>query len=148
MERGGVWLVQALLRALVWWGVFNGAAGLVAAPAWARASLEIHEIAPEALPPEARHTLDRIVRGGPFLYRKDGAVFHNREHRLPRRPRGYYTEYTVPTPGALDRGARRIVAGGVGVGPLEFWYSDNHYRSFRRIRHGPRSGDGFSEGHP
>jgi guanyl-specific ribonuclease Sa len=50
---------------------------------------------------------------------------------LPSRPRGWYREYTVETPGSDDRGARRIVAG--GDPPGEFWYSDDHYRSFRRI---------------
>lgn len=82
------------------------------------------------LPPEAQQTLRLIERGGPFPYRKDGAVFGNYERRLPARPRGHYREYTVPTPGARDRGARRIVAGGDG----ERYYTEDHYRSFRRIR--------------
>ena len=81
------------------------------------------------LPPEARATLALIQKGGPFPYARDGAVFGNREGRLPRRGRGYYHEYTVKTPGARDRGARRIVAGESG----ELYYSDDHYRSFRRI---------------
>src|SRR5512146_2478976 len=63
------------------------------------------------LPPEARHTLRLIDAGGPFPYKRDGVVFGNREHLLPNKPRGYYHEYTVPTPGARNRGARRIVAG-------------------------------------
>lgn len=83
------------------------------------------------LPPEARQTLALIKRGGPFPYRKDGTVFGNRERLLPAKPRGYYREYTVPTPGARDRGARRIVAG--GDPPHEFYYTDDHYQSFRRI---------------
>jgi guanyl-specific ribonuclease Sa len=83
------------------------------------------------LPAEARATLALIERGGPFAHRQDGSVFQNREHRLPSRPRGWYREYTVETPGSDDRGARRIVAG--GDPPGEFWYSDDHYRSFRRI---------------
>jgi guanyl-specific ribonuclease Sa len=37
----------------------------------------------------------------------------------------------VETPGSDDRGARRIVTG--GTPPGEYWYSDDHYRSFRRI---------------
>ena len=81
------------------------------------------------LPPEARQTLQRIRAGGPFAYPQDGRIFHNREKRLPKRSRGYYREYTVNTPGARDRGARRIVAGQAG----EFYYTDDHYRSFRRI---------------
>jgi len=84
---------------------------------------------PEFLPPEAVATLEAIKRGGPFAYDRDGSVFHNREHRLPERPRGYYREYTVETPGAADRGARRIVAG--GDPPEVFYYTNDHYRSFR-----------------
>ena len=86
-------------------------------------------IALDKLPPEARHTVALIKAGGPFPYQRDGAVFHNREGVLPERGRGYYREYTVKTPGAKDRGARRIVAGQGG----EFYYTDDHYRSFRRI---------------
>jgi ribonuclease T1 len=87
------------------------------------------DVRPHELPPEARHTLALIAAGGPFPYAQDAAVFANREGQLPRRERGYYREYTVKTPGARDRGARRIV-GGVGG---EYYYTDDHYRSFRRI---------------
>ncbi|HRP94613.1 MAG TPA: ribonuclease domain-containing protein [Rhodocyclaceae bacterium] len=83
------------------------------------------------LPPEAIETLELILRGGPFPYRKDGSTFHNRERLLPDKPRGYYREYTVPTPGARDRGARRFVTG--GKPPEVFYYTEDHYRSFRRI---------------
>ena len=83
------------------------------------------------LPAEARDTLALIARGGPFAHRQDGSVFQNRERQLPSQPRGYYREYTVETPGSGDRGARRIVTG--GDPPSEYWYSDDHYRSFRRI---------------
>ena len=88
------------------------------------------------LPDEARDTLQRIAHGGPFAHRQDGAIFQNREHRLPPQPTGYYREYTVVTPGAGDRGARRIISGGGIPGerpPLEYFYSDDHYRSFRPI---------------
>jgi guanyl-specific ribonuclease Sa len=85
----------------------------------------------DALPAQARETLRRIRDGGPFPHRQDGGVFRNREGLLPQRPRGWYREYTVETPGSRDRGARRIVAG--GDPPGEFWYTDDHYRSFRRI---------------
>jgi len=81
------------------------------------------------LAPEARETLALIRAGGPFPYARDGAVFGNREWLLPKRARGYYYEYTVKTPGARDRGPRRIVAGQGG----ELFYTDDHYRSFRRI---------------
>ncbi len=83
------------------------------------------------LPPEAHATLRRIVADGPFPYRQDGGTFGNRERLLPPRARGWYREYTVDTPGSRDRGARRIVTG--GDPPSEFFYSDDHYRSFRRI---------------
>ena len=83
------------------------------------------------LPVEARETLDRIASGGPFEYARDGSTFQNREQRLPERPAGYYREYTVETPGARDRGARRIVAG--GDPPEVFYYTDDHYRTFRRV---------------
>jgi ribonuclease T1 len=83
------------------------------------------------LPAEARRTLRLIEAGGPFPYDRDGTTFQNRERRLPAQPPGYYREYTVPTPGSPDRGARRIVSG--GDPPVEFYYTDDHYRSFRRI---------------
>lgn len=86
---------------------------------------------PAFLPPEAAPVLAAIERGGPFAYRQDGGVFQNRERRLPARPRGYYREYTVDTPGSDDRGARRIVTG--GDPPAEYWYTADHYRSFRRF---------------
>ena len=86
------------------------------------------------LPQEARDTIVLIRRGGPFPYRQDGSVFGNREKSLPARDRGYYREYTVPTPGAKDRGARRIVAGADARGSGEVYYSDDHYNSFRRIK--------------
>lgn len=96
-------------------------------------------VALSELPPEARHTLQLIQRGGPFPYpHKDGSTFGNFEKRLPPRERGYYREYTVPTPGSRDRGARRIIAGAGRNGDIassgEVYYSDDHYRSFRRIR--------------
>lgn len=90
------------------------------------------------LPPEARETLTLIQQGGPFPYPRDGTVFRNFEQRLPLQRRNYYREYTVPTPGLRHRGARRIVA---GAGPGndvrvsgEYYYTDDHYDSFRRIR--------------
>ena len=82
------------------------------------------------LPREARETLGLIRKGGPFPYERDGIVFGNFEKRLPLRERGYYREYTVPTPGVRSRGVRRLVAGRGG----EIYYTDDHYRSFRRVR--------------
>ncbi|MFA6312380.1 MAG: ribonuclease domain-containing protein [Sterolibacterium sp.] len=98
---------------------------LLPAPAGADSSVAITE-----LPPEASRTLRLIERGGPFPYARDGVAFGNFEQLLPHKPRGYYREYTVPTPGRRDRGARRIVAGEA----REYFYSDDHYRSFRKIR--------------
>jgi ribonuclease T1 len=86
---------------------------------------------PSFLPPEAADTLALIERGGPFPYRQDGSTFQNREHRLPQRPRGHYREYTVRTPGLGHRGPRRIVTG--GDPPQDYWYTDDHYASFRRF---------------
>ncbi|MEL1264659.1 ribonuclease domain-containing protein [Pseudoxanthomonas putridarboris] len=90
---------------------------------------------PAFLPAEARHTLRLIRQGGPFPHRQDGSVFGNREGRLPRQPNGYYREYTVETPGLDHRGARRIVTG--GQPPREYYYTDDHYESFRRFETGP-----------
>lgn len=113
-----------------------GLALLASAALWARDERvpPSAEIVLRDLPREARDTLALIRAGGPFPYRKDGTVFGNRERLLPRRDRGYYTEYTVRTPGSRDRGARRIVAGGDPRTSGEYWYTEDHYRSFRRIR--------------
>jgi ribonuclease T1 len=91
------------------------------------------EIAKEELPREAHATLQLIKQGGPFPYQRDGSVFGNFERRLPLKKRAYYREYTVPTPGRRDRGARRIVAGAQG----EYYYTEDHYRTFRKIRAQP-----------
>jgi ribonuclease T1 len=77
-----------------------------------------------------QQTLALIDAGGPFPYRQDGTVFSNREGLLPAEPHGYYQEYTVPTPGSPDRGARRLVTGSQS----EVYYTDDHYRNFWRIR--------------
>jgi ribonuclease T1 len=92
----------------------------------------VKEIFLDELPHEARNTLELIKQGGPFPYGRDGTVFGNFEKRLPPRQRGYYREYTVPTPGRRDRGSRRIVVGQNG----ECYYTEDHYRTFRMIRKG------------
>jgi ribonuclease T1 len=74
-----------------------------------------------------------VMQGGPFAYDKDGSVFGNRERLLPSQKRGYYREYTVPTPGASNRGARRLVCGGPPKTPDACFYTADHYASFRRI---------------
>jgi len=113
---------------------------LGAAPGWSVEPTQLADaqsagvVSLDRFPAEERQaiqdTLALIDAGGPFPWHQDGVVFRNREHLLPRRPGGYYHEYTVPTPGAANRGARRIITGRGG----ELYYSDDHYRSFDRIR--------------
>lgn len=85
------------------------------------------------LPRQGAETYRLIFQGGPFPYEKDGTVFGNRERLLPAHKRGYYREYTVPTPGARNRGTRRIVCGGPPTTPDACYYTADHYASFRRI---------------
>jgi len=100
------------------------------APARGLAPDALPEVAAAELPGEARQTIALIRKGGPFPYERDGFVFGNFEKLLPVQARGYYREYTVRTPGAGNRGARRIVAGRGG----ELYYTNDHYQSFRIIR--------------
>ncbi|HEY2794379.1 MAG TPA: ribonuclease domain-containing protein, partial [Micromonosporaceae bacterium] len=86
-------------------------------------------IAASALPSEAQSTLALIDRGGPYPYKQDNTVFSNFEGLLPKRPSGYYREYTVVTPGSPDRGTRRLVVGKNG----DIYYTDDHYESFRQV---------------
>lgn len=133
-------LVVVLLAALValqWWAE-RSPDEATPEPTAARETSDAREPAarwPEFLPREAVATLEAIERGGPFPYDRDGSVFQNRERLLPERPRGYYREYTVITPRSPDRGARRIVAG--GEPPEAYYYTDDHYRSFRRVEARP-----------
>lgn len=120
MKRLGTFVLAALLL-------------LAAASPFAREAID--HVALSSLPPEAHRTLQLIKQGGPFPYpRKDGSTFGNFEKRLPYQPRGHYREYTVPTPGSRDRGARRIIAGSPPETSGEYYYTDDHYRSFRRVR--------------
>jgi ribonuclease T1 len=106
-----------------------------ALPVFARAAPEaLAEVPVSALPAEARRTLALIRDGGPFPYERDGIRFGNREKLLPAKPRDYYREYTVKTPGAKNRGARRIVCGGPPRTPDVCYYTGDHYQSFSRIR--------------
>ena len=123
--------MSAVLRTLAWAALAAFAA--IASPAGHAQfapSPPAAQIAAKDLPKEARDTLALVKKGGPFPYAKDGAVFGNREGRLPRKKRGYYREYTVKTPGERTRGKRRIVAGR----DADYWYTDDHYATFRRIR--------------
>ena len=123
--------MQFCLRLLIvaWLAIGSafGFSGATQAPSSADAAVD--RIFTANLPFEARQTLALIKQGGPFPYERDGIVFGNFEKRLPLRPRGYYREYTVKTPWRRDRGPRRIVAGQND----EYYYTDDHYRSFRRI---------------
>ncbi len=100
-----------------------GAAGT---PGWAKG---MPTVPAGQLPSQARDTLRLIDSRGPFPYPKDGTVFGNHERLLPRQSRGYYHEYTVPTPGSKNRGARRIISGD----GHETYYTDDHYRSFKAV---------------
>jgi ribonuclease T1 len=87
-------------------------------------------VALSSLPQQAAQTVELIKQGGPFPYpRNDGVVFSNAEHLLPREVSGYYHEYTVATPGASNRGTRRIITGKNG----EFYYTGDHYEHFQRV---------------
>lgn len=144
-----IWVVAAIVLVGLWaWTQRSDNGALhapVEAPSAAHAPVALPDPGdvdrvdayPAFLPPEAHAVLDAIADGGPYEYRQDGGVFHNRERLLPRQPRGYYHEFTVETPGSADRGARRIVTG--GDPPVEYFYTDDHYRSFRRFElHGDR----------
>ncbi len=100
----------------------------------ARGPVLVGIIAVQDLPKEAQQTLVLIKQGGPFPYPKDGSVFRNYEGVLPKQKRGYYHEFTVKTPGARNRGARRIVSGGDPRTSGEYYYTDDHYATFRRIK--------------
>jgi len=110
------------------------ALALMPPPSAARANPEaIAPVPLAALPTEAQSVYALIHEGGPFRYDRDGIAFGNREALLPAKPRGYYHEYTVRTPGTRSRGARRIICGGPARKPDACYYTDDHYRSFRRI---------------
>ncbi|MFE3453685.1 ribonuclease domain-containing protein [Nonomuraea sp. NPDC059194] len=107
-------------------GTFIGGCGAATVPE-TLPSVALPERALSSLPAEAAKTWRLIQSDGPFPYRRDGVVFQNRERLLPPQKRGYYHEYTVPTPGSRDRGARRLVT---GSDVDELYYTGDHYRSF------------------
>lgn len=98
----------------------------VPTPGWAKGMATVRA---GALPQQARDVLALIDKGGPYQYRQDGTVFGNFEKVLPKQKRGHYHEFTVRTPGERDRGARRIVTGEGG----EFFYTDDHYKTFKAV---------------
>jgi ribonuclease T1 len=128
--RGRLWLglVAVLALALITWAVNEGGFSGGGRDGDADPA-DIPSVALATLPAEAAQTVALIEAGGPFPYDRDGIVFENRERLLPEESSGYYHEFTVPTPGADDRGARRIIEGTGG----ELYWTDDHYQSFERI---------------
>jgi guanyl-specific ribonuclease Sa len=127
-----LFVLALVVFAAVWWQQQTHApAGQAPAPTASVTAADGTAAASNALPSQVRDTLQRIAHGGPFRHRQDGGVFGNYEGLLPPAARGYYHEYTVETPGADNRGARRIITG--GTPPVVYYYTDDHYRSFRRI---------------
>ncbi|CAN5903199.1 hypothetical protein BH11PSE12_BH11PSE12_21150 [soil metagenome] len=106
----------------------------LSATVFAREYAPLGVIGVAQLPSEAQVTLALIKGGGSFPYEKDGAVFGNYERQLPMQKRGYYHEYTVKTPRARNRGARRIITGRNPAISGEYYYTDDHYESFKKIQ--------------
>jgi ribonuclease T1 len=129
--RGRLWigLVAVLALAVLTWALNQGGGFSGGGRDGDADPTDVPRVALSALPLEAADTVALIEAGGPFPYDRDGIVFENREGLLPDESNGYYHEYTVPTPGASDRGARRIIEGSAG----ELYWTDDHYRSFERI---------------
>jgi len=135
--RPALALLAAGLVLLVWWASTSSTGGAAERPGGGSsvaAASALPSVRAADLPTEAQHTLALISTGGPYPYSRDGVAFQNRERLLPRKAGGYYREYTVPTPGEGDRGARRIITGRFG----ERYYTDDHYASFRVIEGGAR----------
>ncbi|WHT20880.1 ribonuclease domain-containing protein [Crossiella sp. CA-258035] len=107
----------------------TGAAVSTSAGKATRAGGDVTE-ALSKLPAEAAKTWKLIQSNGPFPYPdRDGVEFQNREKRLPAQGKGYYREYTVPTPGERTRGARRLVTGS----GKELYYTGDHYETFVKV---------------
>ena len=137
--RTWVWLIAGLVLLGAWQLLPRAQAPApVSGPAAEQASGPATRADPalDFLPADAPAPLALIDRGGPYPYRQDGTVFQNRERLLPQRQRGHYREFTVDTPGLNHRGARRIVTG--GDPPAEWYYTDDHYRSFREFERDSR----------
>jgi ribonuclease T1 len=130
-SRGRLWIgpVAVLALALLTWALNQGIGFSGGGREGDADPTDLPRVALSDLPAQATQTVALIQAGGPFPFDRDGVVFENREGLLPDRPSGYYHEYTVPTPGASDRGARRIIRGSGG----ELYWTDDHYRSFERI---------------
>jgi len=126
--------VKLVLTGLVWLALQSGLGlGFHVAYAREQAPTSLPAIAWADLPEQGRVTYLLVLKGGPFPYEKDGVAFGNRERLLPQAQRGYYREYTVPTPGASNRGVRRLVCGGEAPPPKVCYYTEDHYASFRQV---------------
>ena len=121
-------LIGLLMLVIGGWLGHHALAGspTAAAPAKVVSATGLPVRALSQLPPQAAQVWQLIQHGGPFPYRQDGAVFGNRERRLPPQQSGFYREYTVPTPGEHDRGPRRLITGAAA----ELYYTGDHYMSF------------------
>ncbi|MFJ2742193.1 ribonuclease domain-containing protein [Streptomyces sp. NPDC087440] len=131
----GVGAAFALTSALLAGGAVAAPAPAALAPA-TLASPQVNavgDICYSKLPAQAHDTLDLIEKGGPYPYEQDGTVFKNREGVLPSQSNGYYHEYTVVTPGAPTRGAKRIVTGDKAQ---EDYYTGDHYKTFDLVKYG------------
>jgi ribonuclease T1 len=122
-------LMWIVLAAILWLPLASQGSDQGIHPAQGRQE-NLSAIALAELPAEARDTLRAIKQGGPFAYPRDGVVFSNFEQVLPKRQRGFYHEYTVATPGVHNRGVRRIISGETN----EYYYTADHYQTFKRIR--------------
>jgi len=133
-RRLTVALVGLVALVVVGWFVKDNTSGSAPSPSSSSTSVAVPGTssgldvqALSKLPAEAAKTWKLIEAKGPFPYpRNDGVTFENREKRLPQKKSGYYKEYTVPTPGSPDRGARRIVTGS----EKEVFYTGDHYSTF------------------
>lgn len=133
-RRLTVALVGLVALVVVGWFVKDNTSGSAPSPSQTSTSVAVPGAssgldvqALSKLPAEAAKTWKLIEAKGPFPYpRNDGVTFENREKRLPQQKSGYYKEYTVPTPGSPDRGARRIVTGA----EKEVFYTGDHYSTF------------------
>ncbi|MDA8132195.1 MAG: hypothetical protein M0011_11890 [Elusimicrobia bacterium] len=84
-----------------------------------------------------------IYNGNHLPYSQDGAIFSNKEGRLPQQPKGYYHEYTLLTgnaphtvtiggttyqvaPDLSARGSERVIIGG----GEKIYYTPDHYKNF------------------
>jgi ribonuclease T1 len=131
VSKAGAWAMAALLAMSAGTFLVQARAPVDVSPL-SRSGLA--KVALAGLPSQGQEVMARIYDGGPFRYEKDGTVFGNRERLLPSQTRGYYREYTVPTPGLSQRGARRIVCGGQQLRqPDVCFYTEDHYSSFRLI---------------